>query len=240
MSVPAEERFLWIPGWSAAPQVFAEELARWPGAQHTLVDFTDCVEPEQYLEQVRRALAEAGGRARLVGWSLGALLALELALCEPEQVLSLHLIAATGRFVRSASGEPGWSERALRRTGERHELEPLAVLGAFWRRMLSERELAAGWLERWLERNDPPPAPALRAGLTLLGNLAPGAEAHRIGAPVFLLHGGEDAIVPIGAAVSLAGELPRASLTVAATAGHAPFLTEPERFHDWLATSLAG
>jgi pimeloyl-[acyl-carrier protein] methyl ester esterase len=60
------------------------------------------------------------------------------------------------------------------------------------------------------------------------------ARASEIHCPVRLLHGGRDRICPLDAARLFAEALPRAELTVWPEAGHAPFLSQPDRFRSWL------
>jgi pimeloyl-[acyl-carrier protein] methyl ester esterase len=59
-------------------------------------------------------------------------------------------------------------------------------------------------------------------------------RASRISCPVRLLHGSRDRVCPPAAAELLAEALPEVELTVWPEAGHAPFLTQPDRFRSWL------
>jgi len=166
---------------------------------------------------------EAG--SEVVAWSLGAMRALEAATrIEPR---SLTLIGASGRFVRRGDYRHGWPERTLRRMRERLSENAGAVLDDFWALALAPGE-------------DVPPPPReddaakLALGLAFLADYSMLDRAAKISCPVRLLHGGGDRICPLGAAELLAEAIPGAELTVWPEAGHAPFLSQPDRFRAWL------
>ncbi|MEW6583673.1 MAG: alpha/beta hydrolase [Actinomycetota bacterium] len=227
------ERFLWLPGWSAGAGTWREAIDRAPEGAHRVCGFSSCARAGDLRDAARAALDAQPGPVTLVGWSLGAMVALELARDLPGRVRRLCLVGATDRFV-AASGEPGgWPERVLTRMGARLAEDATGVLEAFDRRMFSPDERRAGHAERWIAARDGvPPLPSLRAGLDYLRGFSVDAAAIRV--PARLLHGAEDEICPPAGAERLAGALPDARLTVWEGAGHAPFFTDPGRFARWL------
>jgi pimeloyl-[acyl-carrier protein] methyl ester esterase len=74
----------------------------------------------------------------------------------------------------------------------------------------------------------------LDAGLRYLEAFSVLERLDSIRCPVRLLHGELDTVVPVAAAEHLAAALPQAELTVWDEAGHAPHLTQPYRFVEWL------
>jgi len=171
-----------------------------------------------------------GGRidagADVVAWSLGAMRALEAA--TETELGSLTLVGATGQFVRQGGYRCGWPERALERMRERLTDDADAVLDEFLTLALAPGE----------EMPTPPPRErdlaVLERGLAYLGEFSMLSRASDIRCPVRLLHGGRDRVCPPAAAELLAGVLAQAELTVWPEAGHAPFLTQPDRFRSWL------
>jgi pimeloyl-[acyl-carrier protein] methyl ester esterase len=171
----------------------------------------------------------AGGPAVWVGWSLGALVALRLALLHPQRVRALVLIAATPCFVV----RPDWPH------GVRAEvLEAFAAgLAADWRATLVRflALQARGGDGQVLRRMRPmllarPPRPeALAGGLAVLRDTDLRGELGRVRCPALVIAGGRDTLVPVAAARALAGGLPNGRLVEVPQAGHAPFLTHPER-----------
>jgi pimeloyl-[acyl-carrier protein] methyl ester esterase len=159
-----------------------------------------------------------------VAWSLGAMRALEAA--ATVELESLTLVGASGQFLRRGKYRHGWPERALLRMRERLTEDVDAVLDEFW--ALAPGEELATPLPR--ERD---PA-VLEQGLAFLGDYSMLERASQISCPVRLLHGGRDRVCPLAAAELLAEALPNAELTVWPEAGHAPFLSQPDRFRSWL------
>ena len=163
--------------------------------------------------------------AEVVAWSLGAMQALEAAV--ETELASLTLIGASGQFTRRGEYKHGWPERTLLRMRDRLGKNPDAVLDEFW-----ALALAPG------EEVPPPPreydAATLERGLAFLADYSMLDRASRISCPVRLLHGGRDRICPPAAAELFAAALPQAELTIWPEAGHAPFLSQPDRFLTWL------
>lgn len=166
---------------------------------------------------------EAG--AEVVAWSLGAMQA--LAAATRMELRSLTLVGASGQFVRQGKYRQGWPERALLRMRERLGEHADAVLDEFWALVPAPGE----------EVPAPPreyDAATLDGGLAYLADYSMLDRASRISCPVRLLHGGRDRVCPLAAAELLAESLPHAELTIWPEAGHAPFLTQPDRFRAWL------
>ncbi len=157
----------------------------------------------------------------LLGHSLGALLALKLvAQLPPGRIRALVLIAGFARFTDDGVGWPGQPVAAVDAMIGRLAEDPAAVLRSFLRRAADP------------ERHALPPPPALRpealaAGLVALRetDLRPGLAT--CAAPVLLLHGTADRIVPWAQAERLAGMLPDVRLVGVADAGHLIPVTRP-------------
>ncbi|MGD0167254.1 MAG: alpha/beta fold hydrolase [Gaiellaceae bacterium] len=166
---------------------------------------------------------EAG--AEVVAWSLGAMRALEAAASTP--LASLTIVGASGQFVRGDGYRYGWPARTLLRMRERLFEDPGAVLDEFFALALAPGE----------EMAQPPrehDITTLDQGLAFLADYSMLERAKNIHCPVRLLYGGQDRICPLPAAELLAEAIPGAELTVWPEAGHAPFLSQPDRFRSWL------
>jgi len=220
---------VWLPGWSAPATVWDAAIAALPGGEHRVVDLAAC-EDQAAIWQAAEAALDACGPARLVGWSMGGMIALELASRRPAMVREVLAVATAAALVRPA--EPaGWHPSAVSRMRRRlAEAGTAEFDAALW----SPQERADGWEARWAAMRGTPPAPAaLEAGLDLIATHAL-TEPGRVSARVRLLHGGHDAICPVAAARRLTEQLTDAGLTVWPECGHAPFLTQPRRFAAWL------
>lgn len=180
------------------------------------------------------AAAQAPPAAAWLGWSLGGMAALDLAARAPARITRLVLIAASPRFVTA----PDWP----------HAVDP-AVLEAFGAQLAEEH---AATLQRFLAlqargaREDarilrerlaqaPAPAPwALALGLAALRGADLRARLAAVRQPVLLIGGERDTLAPPAALEAAAHALPDARLRVLPRAGHAPFVTDPERVAQWV------
>ncbi len=180
------------------------------------------------------------GPQRLVGYSMGARLALALAVRHPERV---------GRLVLE-SGSPGLAteeERTARRAAD----EALAAeivregIGSFVRaweakplfegiaRRLSPEERAA--VHRRRMANDPRGLAAALRGLGTGSLPSFWDQLERVDLPVLLLVGAEDAKF-VAIARAMAERLPRARIEIVEDAGHTVHLEQPDR---WLSAVTA-
>ncbi len=168
--------------------------------------------------------------ATVVGWSLGAQLALHLAAHAPRKVSRLVLISASPCFVKANDWPTAMQAATLAEFRRSFDLDPAATqrrfvalqaLGDAARRDVSAALTAA------LTPADTSHQPALATGLRLLAETDQRALVGRITQPVRLLHGSEDKLMPVAAAEWLADHLPNGRLSVFQQAGHAPFVSRP-------------
>lgn len=176
----------------------------------------------------------------LVGWSLGGMLALQIARAYPERVASLVLVATTPRF-KSTTGWPHGSSSALFK-GFKYAVASGAIksLNRFFMLMLHGDSLSRSEYNQLarmsVDRNNPPSQEGLDSGLELLEKLDLRETVGDIQQPTLIIHGEEDAIVPLAAGSWLANHLPNAELHTVPGCGHAPFLTQPEKFNTAIRT----
>ena len=161
----------------------------------------------------------------VVGWSLGAARALEAA--TQMELAGLVLISATPQFIRRDGWRHGWPPRVLERMRARLRTDPEGLLDEFAAGLFAPgEEPVAVPRESDVE--------VLDAGLAYLGGFSVLDRLDEITCPVRLLHGRLDAVIPLAAAEHVAAVLPHADLTVWDEVGHAPHLTQPIRFIEWL------
>lgn len=181
------------------------------------------------LAEAARLLTDgAPAAAHWVGWSLGGVLALQVALAA--DVASLTLVASSPRFVRG----PGWPHAVdpLVLEGFATELErdPMRTLAGFIalqaRGLPAAREVARS-LRHALAAGGTPSAVGLRAGLAWLreSDLRPHLRALRC--PVQLIVGGRDTLVPPAVLADVRALRPDWRGTVIPGVGHAPFVSDP-------------
>ena len=186
-----------------------------------------------------RLIADQGGEATYLGYSMGARFCLHVALTNPELVRGLVLLGGT-------AGIEDPTEREQRRqqdlaTADRIEREGLAAFLDAWlaqplfARLPPERAFRAERLENTVD--------GLRSSLEQAGTGSQDPswhKLHRLDMPVLVLAGSEDAKFA-ALAERMAAEIgDNATLALVEGAGHAAHLEQPDRFleivHPWLTT----
>jgi 2-succinyl-6-hydroxy-2,4-cyclohexadiene-1-carboxylate synthase len=202
----------------------------------TALDFGSC------LDALVATLGSAGHhRAHWLGYSMGARLALAVAVRHPARVASLVLLA--GR-----AGIEDAAERARRRAADEalaSRIESIGVV-AFVDEWIAQplfATLARNGPEFMLEQRNARLANDAHGLAASLRTLGPAAQPPlfdalpRLDVPVLLLAGELDASF-VAIARDLAGRLPRAEVAVIPDAGHAAHLEQPDRFNRVVADFL--
>ena len=180
-------------------------------------------------EQVAAILPQ---KCHLLGWSLGGLVASQLALTHPDRLHSLITVASSPCFM-ARDEWPGIAPKVL--TGFN-----LMLAGDF--RQTIERFLAIQamgseharddirQLRHWLAERPSPQFAALEAGLTLLADIDLREPLRELALPWLRIYGRLDSLVP-KAAIPLLDDLYPASRSVTLNkASHAPFISHPDEF----------
>ena len=192
--------------------------SRWSGAT-TLVDFARSVS----LHVPRGAV--------LLGWSLGGLVALELARERPGDVAALVLIATTPCFLTRDAWPAGLPAAVLDGFANGLAIDDRGTIAKFLALQARGDEHATATLAALrtslAARGEPDPR-ALAAGLDILRRTDLRATLPGIATPALVVAGEHDRITPAEAGRRLAALLPAARHVEIARAGHAPFLSHPD------------
>ena len=180
-------------------------------------------------EQVATVLPE---KCHLVGWSLGGLVASQLALTNPERLHSLVTVASSPCFM-ARDEWPGIASKVL--TGFNQMLA-----GDF--RQTIERFLAIQamgseharddirQLRHWLAKRPAPEFAALEAGLGLLADIDLRDDLVSLALPWLRIYGRLDSLVPKAAIPLLDERYPASRSVTFSKASHAPFISHPDEF----------
>lgn len=167
--------------------------------------------------------------ALVCGWSLGAMIALELAARHPRKVARLALIGATPRFVAGADWPHGLAADTVAGFRSGFDADPGATLKRFIALQAlgdaQRRPVLAALAAALDDATTPARHAALAAGLGVLSRSDLRTTLAAVAQPVCLIHGAADALMPLAAAHGLAAQLPRATLHVFDACGHAPQLS---------------
>ena len=174
-------------------------------------------------------------RIYLVGWSMGALLALETACRLRGEISGLVLISACACFTRRDDNPWGKDKRILQVMKRRLKENTQSVLEDFFRGMFApdNPERAERFLRQfWPRYREQAPEPLIQ-GLDYLSNFDLRRDLAELSLPVLLIHGELDAVVDIRLGRELAELLPKARLAEKARGDHIPFW-ENEEYAAWL------
>lgn len=181
-------------------------------------------------------------RALLLGWSLGAQVALAALPRLRGRVAGLALVSATARFTEAEDWPHGVPARTLAALARQVERDPARATARFHDGMFLPGELDGEAASRAaaLRARAPVPSPAaLRAGLDVLGEADLRDALSAVDVPALVVHGDGDPVCAPAAGRALAASLPRAELALVAGAGHAPFLSRPHAFAGAISPLLA-
>jgi len=213
----------WLDGLAGHARLHLVDLpghgrSGWPVATHDLAGLARAVFP-----RIPRTAA-------VLGWSLGGMVALELARQHPRHWRALVLVATTPKFLAGPDWDHGLQPGVLdefttglardyRRTvqnflalqtrGDEHALDTLRLLRG---RLASHGE---------------PDQRALATGLEILRSADLRDALPRIALPTLVIAGEHDRLTPPGAGRALAAQLPAARFCLVERSGHAPFLSHP-------------
>lgn len=170
---------------------------------------------------------------RLLGWSLGGQLALRLASLVRPRIHSLLLVSTTPRFViddRWTAGLPDGQVRIMARGLKRRYGQ---TLDDFFAQQFGADELPPDRLQQLLRQLGPaavpPQAEAALAALETLRCADLRDQLSALQLPALVMHGADDVIIPAAAGRYLAEQLPQSRWELLPQAGHAPFLSRPQR-----------
>jgi len=175
------------------------------------------------------------------GWSLGGQVALRWAMRQPQQVKRMVLVASTPCFVQ----QPDWAcameaetlsgfDAALRKDYAQtlHRFLALQVRGSD-----KERDLLASLRSELFSRGEPD-WNALYAGLDILRTCDLRSALPGVQQATLVIAGERDTLTPLPAVQYLAAHLPNAQMASIKGAAHAPFLSHPEQFLDYVVNFL--
>ncbi len=220
-------RFVLIPGWSCGPGVWDRLLADTGIMAATCADFSEVQSPADFPAAVMARMGEEP--LFLIGSSMGAMLAIEVAARIDGHIRGLVLVGGTPRFISEDPGR-GWPSRVLDRMKRRLHEDASGVIARFQAGMFAtgeESDAAAFRQERrccelWT-------IDALVAGLDYLIATDLTERLEAVACPVLWIHGGADTICPLGAIA----QVPRRHhCRVMPNAGHLPAWTRSQEVAD--------
>jgi len=228
---------VFIHGWGQSEQIWHQQQAHFPDAIYVnLPGHGGEPDSGNWLETLRDKLPTEP--CILVGWSLGGMLAMQLALAYPERIKALALISSTPCFPQKEGWTDACSDDVLQGFKQGIEQHAAKTISRFFALMLHgdniERRQFNTIARAAINRNHPASMQGMQQGLQLLERLDLRKHLSNITQATWLAHGEQDAIIPIQAGEYLAEHIPHATLQHFKACGHAPFLTQAGVFNSLL------
>ncbi len=170
---------------------------------------------------------------RVLGWSMGAAVALRWARLAPQQVARLVLVGATPRFVASPDWPHAMAPETLARFGDELAAAYRLTLQRFLTLQVQGSDAGRAALHELrgaLFARGEPGADNLRAALAMLQSIDLRADARHVFAPTLLVSGNRDMLTTAAAGAWLADAMPAARQVIIHGAAHAPFLSHRDAF----------
>lgn len=189
-------------------------------------------------QQVAKQITQPGS---VVGWSLGGLVAQQIAISQPELVEQLILVGSTP-FFAAANDWPGIQGNVLLNFQQQLKLDYKKTLERFLaiQAMGSiDAKQDIKTLKALLLTCDEPNADALSAGLLILQTADLRNQIQKIRAPTYRLYGKLDSLVPKAVISQIEALQPECISHVFDKASHAPFISHADEFCKYLQTALA-
>ncbi|MDQ6967364.1 MAG: alpha/beta fold hydrolase [Mariprofundaceae bacterium] len=225
---------IFMHGWGQSKQIWHQQQSQFPTAKFlNLPGHGGEPDSIDWLTTLAKQLPE--NPCILVGWSLGGMLAMQLALAYPERIKALALVSSTPCFSQKEGWAHGCTDEVLQGFKQGIKHQAAKTMSRFFALMFHceamERRQFNSIARAAVDRDQPSSAQGMQEGLRLLTDLDLRTDISKITQPTWIAHGENDAIIPVQASEFLAKHISHSTLHRFSSCGHAPFLTQAETFH---------
>lgn len=166
----------------------------------------------------------------LIGWSLGGVVALDLASRFPERIKKVAIIGSNPCFVKT-SNWAGMKPETLEKFAADLTADCRGTLLRFLSlqvKGLSDYKAIFKELKTALEACEPPQAEVLQGGLEILQQQDLRPQLAQLHCPAQVILGSHDTLVPVAVGLQIQALNPRLQLQIIDKAAHVPFLSHPQ------------
>ncbi|GIM30698.1 transporter [Clostridium polyendosporum] len=204
-----------------------------------IVDWNSVDSLDSFKQRVITILEERDiSRFSIIGWSLGSLVAIDIAASHSFQIEHMILISSTSKFIQDQKENYniGWHKKTIDRMIYMLKEHPEETLNKFYRNLFSKVEVKDGYCDYFLKEifssNKKNSVQSLTLGLEYLIMKDFRDKINQINIPVLLIHGDEDLICPVKAAEYLENHLKTSRLVIFTETGHVPFFTKSNQCYE--------
>jgi pimeloyl-[acyl-carrier protein] methyl ester esterase len=167
----------------------------------------------------------------VLGWSLGGLVALALALKHPARIRSLIMLTATPSFMQRDNWSCAMGKDTLENFAANLKANLKTTLNRFLSLQIKGCDNARGLLKSLKNAFSSRPQAKIRAlenGLSFLHDVDLRNCLTDLNVPSLWIYGEKDTLVPVCASDTIKLYLPEASVHIIKGSGHVPFLSHPD------------
>ncbi|MDT8375166.1 MAG: alpha/beta fold hydrolase [Mariprofundaceae bacterium] len=228
---------VFLHGWGQSGQIWQRQRDVFPDATFlNLPGHGGTPDASDWIKAIAGQLPESP--CIIIGWSLGGMIAMQLAIKFPEKVAALALVSTTPCFCMKNGWKHGCSNELLQTFKSGIETNAEKTMRRFFALMFQgdgiSRQACNDIARIAFDRANPATEAGLRRGLEQLEQLDLRRQLSQIMQPALVMHGEKDAVVPCRAGRQLARSLPNSSWHPIMHCGHAPFLSQTEIFNEAL------
>ncbi|WP_427340000.1 alpha/beta fold hydrolase [Caloranaerobacter sp. DY30410] len=233
----AVHRFVWVPICNLLKEDY----------EVIIIDWNDVELLDEFKQKVITVLKGRNiCKFSIIGWSLGSLVAIEVATSYSFQIDNMILISGTSKFVRDQTDNYniGWHKKILDRMIYMLKEYPEETLRRFYKNLFSKEEVKNGYYDCFIEKlalfNKKGSIESLALGLEYLRLKDLRNQISGLNVPVLLIHGEEDLICPIEASEYIKINLKKSRLVPFIKTGHMPFYTKPNQCYEIIKNYMLG
>lgn len=228
-----------IPDWSTGSWIWKDLVPLFSlYANVVLIDWPVIEDRTGFIKKVVQTVETLqDSPVILMGWSIGAMLAMEASLFLPGHLEKLVLISSTSCFIqkRDEAYQHGWPKRVVELMKKKLKLNKVRSVMDYYQTFLSKLEIETGLENRFMELSSGYAQKADRitmlSGLDYLIHADLRQKLKDMQIPILLLHGANDTICPLTAAEYIVNnKAGRTRLVSFPDLGHVPFMKDPEEF----------
>ncbi|KAA8476963.1 alpha/beta hydrolase [Bacillus paranthracis] len=219
-----ELKIIFIPGWGMEENIWDLVLPHLKEYPVQCIDWRNVKEQSEFADRIIDVAQD--DNVILVGWSLGALAAIQA--YKKIKAKGIVLIGGTAKFTNTSDYSSGWNTLHVERLKRNLERRKEDTLKRFYENMFTKDELKENKsFEDIVKHFKGDSMQSLQFGLDYLIETDMRAALKEINVPILLIHGERDVICPLSAACSMV-ENETATLKVVSEAGHALCVTNFE------------
>ncbi|EMI9085882.1 transporter [Bacillus cereus] len=212
-----ELKIIFIPGWGMEEGVWTLVLPYFKGYSVQCINWRNVKEQSEFAGRIIDVAKDEN--VILVGWSLGALAAVQAH--KKIKAKGIVLIGGTSKFTNTSDYTSGWNALHVERLKKNVARKKEDTLKRFYENMFTKNELKENKrFEDMIKGFKGDSIQSLQVGLEYLIETDMREELKEMKVPILLIHGEQDVICPLSAARSMA-QNENSTLKVVREAGHA-------------------